>query len=273
MLVFSEMPILQVDAREIHPPARPFVRALLDLKEQCPWKPWCFPFEFPLAEERKWMEFITRVCNFLAAYLVLPREVREMVDEMAEAPMLGMLPEDRVGGCSMRLFRAIAERLHANSVVRADPVLSDREALLRHVVLFNTHPIELGNCCCLLRTTCLMNHSCAPNCFWTAAKLKAGELSTEVRHKQDLTKNIVNQINYAASVCKAIKPIAAGDELTINYVSSDDKPYHQRRLGVWLTRGFLCRCQRCLLEGQEEAAMDDVEATFKAFLSPLEDFL
>lgn len=47
---------------------------------------------------------------------------------------------------------------------------------------------------------------------------------------------------------KTIRPVALGEELTLNYLPSklDLMGTVVRRRHLWLSRGFLCRCDRCL---------------------------
>jgi hypothetical protein len=46
--------------------------------------------------------------------------------------------------------------------------------------------------------------------------------------------------------CVALKDISVGDELTISYITSDDK-YHERQMAL-ANYGFVCSCAKCLRE-------------------------
>eukprot|EP00435_Cladocopium_sp_Y103_P057745 s329_g20.t1 len=74
----------------------------------------------------------------------------------------------------------------------------------------------------LARRVALMNHSCRPNC----------------------------EIDYngnATAVVKAIRPIPAGEELTISYID-ETKPLRVRRSRLERRYGFRCFCRRCVQE-------------------------
>lgn len=76
----------------------------------------------------------------------------------------------------------------------------------------------------LFELACKMNHSCRPNCVWFTT--------------QDGTCKEV----------RAISPIEAGEELTVDYVGNVLDPTPQRREDLLATKGFVCQCDRCAAE-------------------------
>lgn len=69
-----------------------------------------------------------------------------------------------------------------------------------------------------------LNHSCAPNC--TCITLNRGD---------------------AERAFVTLRPVVAGEELTLSYLPSAMEVMGTvvRRRHLWLSRGFLCRCDRC----------------------------
>ena len=68
------------------------------------------------------------------------------------------------------------------------------------------------------------NHSCSPNC--TRVLLDGGVARSFI----------------------TLKPVPEGEELTLSYLPSEMEAMGTavRRRHLWLSRGFLCRCERCL---------------------------
>jgi tetratricopeptide (TPR) repeat protein len=76
----------------------------------------------------------------------------------------------------------------------------------------------------LFELACKMNHSCRPNCVWFTT--------------QDGTCKEV----------RAIAPIEAGEELTVDYLGNALDSTAQRREDLFATKGFVCECDRCAAE-------------------------
>ena len=74
----------------------------------------------------------------------------------------------------------------------------------------------------LFETACMMSHSCCPNATWHTSA------TTSHRH------------------VRALRSIACGEELTIDYLgNADTTPSSSRRAELMRTKGFACDCARC----------------------------
>ncbi len=94
----------------------------------------------------------------------------------------------------------------------------------RPTVEMGDAPVGTG----IYEVACKMSHSCAPNATWLTGS------STGHKH------------------VRALRPIACGDELTIDYIGNADMmPRLARRRELQATKGFQCECSRC------SAATDD----------------
>ena len=78
------------------------------------------------------------------------------------------------------------------------------------------------------------NHSCAPNCKWSFVPATDTSSSTGV--------------GAAAVDVRVIRPVRAGDELTLSYLDAS-LPRRRRRAALWAKYRFECDCERCAEEG------------------------
>lgn len=58
----------------------------------------------------------------------------------------------------------------------------------------------------------------------------------------------------------ALKPIAKGEEITINYLDDDDADYKTRQQLLWEKYLFNCHCEKCL---EEKAQFEEKEKNEK----------
>ncbi|CAE8643355.1 unnamed protein product, partial [Polarella glacialis] len=116
---------------------------------------------------------------------------------------------------------------------------SNEEEFLRcvtalHFNQFSSNPVRpdgsgplTQGCRAVYRTLCRANHSCAPNCFARTSSVSA---------VQDVP---------PPRVIRAVKPILAGEELTISYHLQLEDSSSARRKYLLSTKEFLCECSRC----------------------------
>eukprot|EP00796_Vickermania_ingenoplastis_P007186 gene7186-5048_t len=111
--------------------------------------------------------------------------------------------------------------------------------------IFSTTTVVVG--CGMYAVASLLNHSCDPNCFLSF-----------VGNPQSCSGRVV---------VKAIKPVNAGDELTISYGGLTRFKVHskQNRAQLLLQRyGFSCRCDYCVADRDEVVSSSEKEIYVKA---------
>jgi len=233
--------------------------------------------------EKVWTRMKTIVCNFLVAYSLATPDVRAMVDKMAGAPAVGLIPADCEGGFWMRFYTAIALKIHASSYFAEDPVLRISGQVLNLITLFGTHHIAItgGDAYALYSFGCLVNHSCDPNCEQTSAVISIADVSRLAKHLKRINCGFDSALSEAVGVWESTRPIAAGEELTVTYIERDDLSglveipgslhcmQFNRRGVIWMLRGFLCKCRRCTEEVQSEDPNSVAAVAFKSLLHPL----
>ncbi len=88
------------------------------------------------------------------------------------------------------------------------------------------HVREIKNPDCAIFFMCSKaTHSCYPNIHWYDRRPEDG----------------------GARVVRALLDIKKGEELTVSYLHMEDllKPVHYRRMHLWRSKEFLCKCIRC----------------------------
>eukprot|EP00392_Amoebophrya_sp_AT5.2_P005644 g5653.t1 len=113
----------------------------------------------------------------------------------------------------------------------------------------------------LYPVSALFAHSCRPNCHWMDRSELIEDASTEA--ELPVVKNLTSSgFPRRSRVVRLIRPVAAGQQLTVSYLSAEDlyKPTPVRRMLLFLSKDFLCKCERCGCAGTgtTAAGMKDV---------------
>lgn len=103
---------------------------------------------------------------------------------------------------------------------------------MREIFLFNCFGRDHGHTSAVYLQTSRMNHSCQPNCAAVA--------------------------NGDDNVVRALKDIAAGDELTIDYGQLGDWLLFERREQLMDYWEFFCECEKCVVDEAAWLAGEDV---------------
>lgn len=77
----------------------------------------------------------------------------------------------------------------------------------------------------LFEISCRLSHSCRPNCNWSTTHLMDGD--------------------DGSMVLRLIRPVKAGEELTIDYFGMALLPTKERRAKLEKSKRFACQCERC----------------------------
>lgn len=164
--------------------------------------------------------------------------------------------------CAVEFVRFFP-RLSSSQVVRA----LDAQDVLRLMAAISTnclsvtpdsdsrHAIAIG----LFPMHSLLNHSCWPSTVYTFSGAPDVMIKSPVPSAADSTSgsssgmlSVPAQSPSVMFITRAIQPIQPGQEVSINYIDLLQSTV-QRRVDLYITKQFYCRCRRCQCSPWDEA--------------------
>lgn len=246
-VMFSERPFLFVSMKE-DSLSRPQAQELRDRIVEA----LTLPLEVALTVALK-------IVQFFEALTVAPEDVHRLAVALSHGAGTGLVPAIRPGGHYMKGL-TVAAQIIENSGLYSDLfVLQEGGNFLRMTIMFLTHPINIGSDIeGLFRFACLMNHSCNPNVVTLTSGSKNGFINTRETswESSDIDARLLG-------AWVPVRPIAAGEELTMTYIGPIHGSVFDRRRRILGLFGFLCQCSRCQ---EEVAASGDASAVNDALV-------
>eukprot|EP00029_Vermamoeba_vermiformis_P014248 TRINITY_DN9371_c0_g1_i1.p1 TRINITY_DN9371_c0_g1~~TRINITY_DN9371_c0_g1_i1.p1 ORF type:complete len:470 (-),score=73.26 TRINITY_DN9371_c0_g1_i1:9-1418(-) len=114
---------------------------------------------------------------------------------------------------------------------------------------YNNSVPPFASCIGMCLVHSCFNHSCRPNAISIGG---FGFGKPEDRVKEEGEEARISIV--------ALKPIAKGEEITINYLDDDDTDYKSRQQMLWEKYLFKCHCSKCL---EEKAQLEEQEKNEK----------
>lgn len=121
----------------------------------------------------------------------------------------------------------------------------------------------LGIGMCLVHSC--FNHSCSPNAisiggFGFGKNIFVLIDGSDISFLGKPEDRVKEEGEEARISIVALKPIAKGEEITINYLDDDDTDYKSRQQMLWEKYLFNCHCTKCL---EEKAQLEEQEKNEK----------